>query len=175
MELLIVIGILAILATVVVLVLNPAQMLAQARDSQRVSDLGSLKSAIGFYLTTADSPTVGITRQSTSSTTCGLGGACTVVTSTAVSGAGWVGINLNNTSGGSPLAALPTDPTNSATYQYAYAGENTNKTFELNGRLESTKYRDLMESDGGDKNTCSGDHTDATCYYEVGTSPGLAL
>ena len=58
-ELLIVIGILAILATVVVLVLNPAQLLAQARDSQRMSDLGSLKNAIALYLATADSPTVG--------------------------------------------------------------------------------------------------------------------
>jgi prepilin-type N-terminal cleavage/methylation domain-containing protein len=35
-ELLIVIAILAILATAVVLVLNPAQILAQARDAQRI-------------------------------------------------------------------------------------------------------------------------------------------
>jgi type IV pilus assembly protein PilA len=36
-ELLIVIGVLAILATVVVLVLNPTEMFKQARDSQRLS------------------------------------------------------------------------------------------------------------------------------------------
>ena len=63
-ELLIVIGVLAILATSVVLVLNPAQMIAQARDSQRISDLSSIKSAIALYLTTAASPAL------TASTTC---------------------------------------------------------------------------------------------------------
>ena len=52
-ELLIVIAILAILATTVVLVLNPAQILAQARDAQRISDLSSIKSAIALYLATA--------------------------------------------------------------------------------------------------------------------------
>ncbi len=58
-ELLIVIAILAILATAVVLVLNPAQILAQARDSQRISDLSSVKSAIALYLaTTTSTPTM---------------------------------------------------------------------------------------------------------------------
>ncbi|MDD4931154.1 MAG: prepilin-type N-terminal cleavage/methylation domain-containing protein, partial [Candidatus Colwellbacteria bacterium] len=38
-ELLIVIAILAVLAAAVVVVLNPAELLAQARDSQRSTDL----------------------------------------------------------------------------------------------------------------------------------------
>ncbi|KKU14411.1 MAG: hypothetical protein UX23_C0018G0001, partial [Parcubacteria group bacterium GW2011_GWB1_45_9] len=46
-ELLIVIGLLAILSTVAVLVINPAELLRQARDSQRVSDLGTVHSALG--------------------------------------------------------------------------------------------------------------------------------
>ncbi|OHA53343.1 MAG: hypothetical protein A3A30_02395 [Candidatus Terrybacteria bacterium RIFCSPLOWO2_01_FULL_48_14] len=50
LELIIVIAILAILAVVITLALNPAETLARARDSQRLSDLGSLKSAIGLYL-----------------------------------------------------------------------------------------------------------------------------
>ena len=50
-ELLIVIGILAVLATITVLVLNPAQLFAQARDSQRVSDLSTLRSAISLAIT----------------------------------------------------------------------------------------------------------------------------
>src|SRR3989338_7505949 len=66
-ELLIVIGILAILATTVVLVLNPAQILAESRDTQRVSDLGAVQSAIGLYLATVASPTFG------SATLCGTG------------------------------------------------------------------------------------------------------
>ena len=174
-ELLIVIGILAILATTVVLVLNPAQLLAQARDTQRISDLSTLKSAVAIYLATADSPTLGEQDRSTNNATCGVGtGTCTVNASTTVSGDGWVGVDLTGTSGGSPIAVLPIDPTNSAIYQYAYAGDNTNMTFELNARLESTKYRGLMANDGGDDSTCS-DYTEATCYYEVGTDPVLDL
>lgn len=175
-ELLIVIGILAILATAVILVLNPAQLLAQARDSQRISDLGSVKSAIGLYLATATSTlTLGETAYATASTTCGLSSGCTVSTDFTVDGGGWVDIDLTKTVGGSALAVLPKDPTDSATYQYAYDGDNANKTFELNARLESIKFRDLMTTDGGDKNTCTGTFTDTTCYYEVGTDPGLNL
>jgi prepilin-type N-terminal cleavage/methylation domain-containing protein len=174
-ELLIVIGILAILATTVVLVLNPAQLTAQARDVQRISDLSTLKSAIAIYLSTASSPTLGTTAYATAHATCGLGAGCTVNATTTVDGNGWVGIDFSGTSGGSPLAALPLDPTNSETYQYAYDGDNTAKTFELNARLESEKYRVNMTTDGGNKNTCTGDYTDATCYYEIGTDPGLDL
>ena len=54
LELLIVIAILAILAAVVIIVLNPAQTLAQARDSQRLSDLATMKSAISLYMTTVN-------------------------------------------------------------------------------------------------------------------------
>ena len=52
LELLIVIAILATLATIVVLVLNPAETLKKSRDTQRISDMSSLKSAIGLYATT---------------------------------------------------------------------------------------------------------------------------
>ena len=55
-ELLIVIGILAILTAAVVVVLNPAELLKQARDSQRFADLDSVKSAIALYLATVSDP-----------------------------------------------------------------------------------------------------------------------
>ena len=169
-ELVIVIGILAILATVVVLVLNPAQMLVQARDSQRMSDLGSVKSAIALYLATADSPAVGATSKGTVSTACWFGTTCTttcsgISTSTAVDSTGWVNVDLTGTAGGSPLSALPLDPSQTATYQYTYIGDATNLTFELNANLESTKYSGLEATDGGN---CSS-------VYEIGTAPGLAL
>lgn len=56
LELLIVIALLAILAVVVILVLNPAETLKKARDSQRLSDLSSMKSALGLYLLDATTP-----------------------------------------------------------------------------------------------------------------------
>ncbi len=49
-ELLIVIGILAILATTVTLVLNPAEILKQSRDAQRISDLRVMRGAIDLYI-----------------------------------------------------------------------------------------------------------------------------
>src|SRR5258708_6895139 len=55
-ELLVVIAIIAILSVVVILTLNPAELLKQARDSNRISDLSTLKSAISLYLTDVKSP-----------------------------------------------------------------------------------------------------------------------
>ena len=56
LELLIVIGILAILSAVVVFVLNPAETLRKSRDAQRIADLATMKSALGLYLTQTATP-----------------------------------------------------------------------------------------------------------------------
>src|SRR3989338_2734046 len=123
-ELLIVIAILAILATVVVLVLNPAQLLAEARDGQRVSDLSTIQSALTLYLTTVNSPdldNVGQCRTKVGAVN--FWGSVSGITNpfvvfsapeTAVSqhantartvdGNGWVPVVLTNTSGGSTIA-----------------------------------------------------------------------
>lgn len=55
LELLIVIGIMVILGTVLILVLNPAETLKKARDNQRISDLATVKTALGLYLTDVSS------------------------------------------------------------------------------------------------------------------------
>ncbi len=46
-EILVVIGIIAILATIVIIAINPARQFAQARNSQRISNLNTLLNAIG--------------------------------------------------------------------------------------------------------------------------------
>ncbi len=56
LELLIVIAIIAILSVALVIVLNPAETLKKSRDAQRISDLSTLKTAIGLYLTSTASP-----------------------------------------------------------------------------------------------------------------------
>lgn len=56
LELLIVIAILAILSVTLVLVLNPAESLRKSRDTQRMSDLLTLKTALGLYMTTISTP-----------------------------------------------------------------------------------------------------------------------
>jgi prepilin-type N-terminal cleavage/methylation domain-containing protein len=58
LELLIVIAIIAILSVVLVLVLNPAETLKKSRDAQRISDMSSLKTALGLYITAVASPSL---------------------------------------------------------------------------------------------------------------------
>lgn len=167
-ELLIVIAILAILTTTVVLVLNPAQMLAEARDSQRMADLDAVRSAVSLYLATATSPALGTGgpfAQGATATCWSLVGTCVAKDIYTVAGAGWVAVDLTGASGGSPLSALPRDPSNNATYHYAFDADNTAKTFELNAELESTKYSPLEATDGGNSAT----------IYEIGTDPNLDL
>ena len=48
-ELLIVIGILAILATIVLLVINPAQLIKQARDANRLTELNQIDKALALF------------------------------------------------------------------------------------------------------------------------------
>ncbi len=168
-ELVIVIGILAILAAAVVLVLNPAQLLAQARDSQRLSDLGSVKSAIALYLATAATTSIPVGPYSSYDTNCPWGlTRCTPIAAAnvaKVNGSGWVPIVLDNTSGGSPLGALPLDPlNNSTTSQYCFKGNSVNKTFKLTGAIESTKYYPIMANYGGSL---------GSGIYEVGTDMNL--
>jgi prepilin-type N-terminal cleavage/methylation domain-containing protein len=56
LELLIVITIIAILSVALVFILNPAETLQKSRDTQRLSDLSTLKTAIGIYLTATTTP-----------------------------------------------------------------------------------------------------------------------
>jgi prepilin-type N-terminal cleavage/methylation domain-containing protein len=176
-ELLIVIGIVVILSVAVVLTLNPAQLLRQARDATRISDLNTLKSALALYL--ADVSTIDLGTWTncyahTSSTiTCTnrfTGGTATMKSSTAVDGAGWLPVKFTDISSGAPLSALPLDPVNNSTYYYAYRATSTAQTYEINADMESLKYGrggsgDVETNDGG---------SDAN-IYELGTDPGLDL
>lgn len=56
LELLIVIGIIAVLSVTLILVLNPAETLKKARDSQRMSDMNTIKTALGLIVTASTTP-----------------------------------------------------------------------------------------------------------------------
>ena len=56
LELLIVISIIAILSIALVFMLNPAETLKKARDAQRISDLKTVKTALGIMLTASSTP-----------------------------------------------------------------------------------------------------------------------
>jgi len=179
-ELLVVVSIIAILSVFVILTLNPAQMLKQARDSQRISDMATLKSAISLYLADQPAPSMGTANTCYGSAlltpnTAGCGGrmAATLVSTTtaaaaaSTTGLGWIPINFASISAGSPLGAEPIDPVNNATYFYSYA-TNASFQFEIDSHMESTKYAqggtsDVEGTDGGSSST----------VYEVGTNLGL--
>ncbi|MFH0806485.1 MAG: prepilin-type N-terminal cleavage/methylation domain-containing protein [Candidatus Brennerbacteria bacterium] len=180
-ELLVVIAILAVLAVAVVLVLNPAELIKQARDSTRVSDLAALNSAIALYLADVASPVIGTTATGFCTSGASTKGTqvCTQSSSTVVTNAGWVPINFGSISSGSPLSRLPMDPNNGSTncgstldacfYQYLFASSTL--TFELDASMESAKYANVStgmeraDADGGNNANA----------YEVGNDPGLDL
>ncbi len=167
-ELLIVIAIVAILSVVVILALNPGELLKQARDSARMSDLNTLHKALSLYQ--VDNPAGSFGAASTtyisypdSSTTCGNIGiststiangyafACaTSLSYTRTDGTGWVPVNLSSITGGSPISSLPKDPVNTTSSQnyYQYLGNSSN--WALSALLESTKYLSQSgQKDGG--------------------------
>ena len=167
LELLIVIGILAILSTTMILVINPAEILKKARDSQRISDLNTLKSAIAYYITSTSSPSIGLSTQTYASNVPNVNcGRTTASTSTllTVDGSGWIPINFNSLTGGSPIASLPQDPNpstavdSSPSRYYVYLPDS-DYTFELVANMESAAYSAQEATDGGN----------ITTLYEVGT------
>ncbi len=181
-ELIIVIAIIAILATTVILVLNPAVILAEARDSQRIADLSQLNSALGLYLATSGGGVLGdatkcyvhdgpATANGCPGATGGARhGSKPAVQSSdrAVGGSGWIPVDFTAISGGSPLSALPVDPTKNADLFYSYAASGVH--FELNANMESDRY-----GSGGSDDVETGDGGGNADIYEIGNAPGLAL
>ena len=173
LELLIVIGILAILATVLFAVINPAELLRRARDTQRLSDLDALRSAISLFI--VDMPSadtlMGDSTRVYSHISGGVG-ACMGRTATTkpdrtTDGNGWIPINFNNMSTKSPLAALPVDPnpaTSGASRYYLYLPDTSDVTFELTANMESSYYKQ-----GGAMDKESIDGGNLPTIYEVGT------
>ncbi len=183
-ELLIVIAIVAILAVVLILTLNPAQILAQARDTTRISDLNTVKTALSLYLADIASPSIGTNgtcyvHASSSivaaNTSCSgryiTMNAVSTTTARTVAGSGWIPVNLTAISSGAPLSIWPIDPINNATYFYSYAATSTTQTFELDAKMESTRY----SNGGGANDVESQDGGSSSTLYEVGTAAGLSL
>jgi len=189
-ELLVVIAIIGILAVVVVLTLNPAQLLAQSRDANRISDMATLVSAINLFQAdqsgalsySMGSPNTvypSLPDSGLASSTCGDLGLLAVpsgytyrcATSANLrlaSNSGWIPINFQAISSGAPLGALPVDPTNSSSSGLYYTYDTNGTTYEVTAGIESSKYKlagssDVISSDGGV----------LASVYEKGTKMGL--
>ncbi|MDD5547852.1 MAG: type II secretion system protein, partial [Candidatus Pacebacteria bacterium] len=164
-ELVVVLGILAILATVTLLVINPTELNRQARDAQRLSDLQTINSAIGLfqsynYTLTGTANTVYISLPSNQANCSDLGlpalpagwtYACKTATNyRKIDSTGWIPVDFTQvqTSAGSLFAALPIDPTNTATggLYYTYV----KGSWALSAGIESAKFlADNATNDGG--------------------------
>lgn len=173
LELLIVIGILAILSTTVVLVINPAELLAKARDSQRISDLNTVKTAIAYYITEKGNPYIGVSATTYShveGVTC-TGTSVGTSTTQAIDGSGWIPVRFSDLAGGSPISSLPIDPSASGAsgkYYYVYLVNAADLTFKLVANMESVYYRN--GEDGDVESTDGGKNVN---LYEVGTNMGI--
>ena len=154
-ELLIVLGILAVIATVAVLVLNPQELIKQARDTQRMADLTTLNKALAVYqssgqmsLGSATTVYVSIPANQTNCSDLGLptlpsGYTYACVPSSTLQktdSTGWIPLAFSLISYGTPLERLPIDPINTTSsgnyYTYIPGG-----SWELDTILESQKYR----------------------------------
>ena len=180
-ELLIVIGIVAILATITLLVLNPVEMLRKARDGKRISELKTISDAINLSI--AQIPPLNIGQNlyvyvslPDSSLTCNnhnlpdLAGSgrtyrcADQANYRRTDGSGWIPVNFDSLPS-KVLAILPIDPVNNNANQsglyYTYAPGS----WELNAKMESQKYQP-----GGQNDISLADGGDASALYEVGSN-----
>lgn len=140
LELLITIAILAILVSMVVFLLNPAEILKKSRDAQRLSDMTTLRAALGLYVVSTNQPKLD---NNTNSDVYCAGGSSndliwvsypsdspgSTITDTPpspyvafkqvsnsdiykVEGSGWIPTPLDSIKGGAPISNLPVDPVN---------------------------------------------------------------
>jgi len=152
-ELLIVIAIVAVLAVGVILTLNPADLLRQARDATRSSDLITLNKALALSQSDGGSPlgtssVLYVSVPDTSPTCANLGlpqapvgftYACVTAGNLSnTDGTGWVPVSFASLASGTPLPALPIDPVNSASRYYTYA--TNGKDWQLGTSYESRKF-----------------------------------
>lgn len=156
-ELLVVIAIIAILAAVVILIINPLELMKRGRDATRLKDLSNLSSAINVSLQEALTAPVTILCKESGQYPC-VGRSNNEGRST--NGTGWVKADLSQKAVTVPT--LPVDPINDGDYHYTYCAANLDGQdgWEINATLESDQLKSKMYSDGGNE----GDR------YEVGSN-----
>jgi len=163
-ELLIVIAILAVLAAAVVIVLNPAELVSQSRDSKRISDIKSIASAVDILIVDKTDPNLGdenfvfISLPDVNEDCSGISGLPVLPSGwayrcvspsdlTKINGDGWIPVDFTTINGGSPLSYLPLDPKNDINNFYQYV--SSDKKYEVQALFESVKFQPTGGEDGG--------------------------
>ncbi len=152
-ELLIVIGILAILATVVLLVINPAQLIKQTRDANRLTELNQIDKALALFESFGGA-SMGLPMNVYVSIPCdspdfinlpALGPGYVYSCSSSanyrkVNGSGWLPVDFTSIQSqvGTLFSALPIDPLNMVAggFYYTYI----RGSWALSASMESERY-----------------------------------
>jgi len=170
-ELLIVIGIIAILSAVVVVAINPVEYNRQGRDAQRISDIRDLNTLISKYKfsgkrisSIGSAQTIYVSLLDEGSSSCAnlglpaLTGGWEYHCATSqddmkkTDGTGWLPVDLADVD----AVVLPLDPSNVVLGSAYYAYVTDGSDFELQTIMESERYgangaEDLLTTDGGDQ------------------------
>ncbi|HEY5601165.1 MAG TPA: type II secretion system protein [Patescibacteria group bacterium] len=146
LELLISIAVLGVIASVVILAINPNHQIGKARDSRRKTDVASLAKVVEEYYV-ENFRTLPATGTYVSNDSL-------IADPSDANGNGWIPQILTN-----QTKVLPIDPLNDATHFYRYCADTA--TFSLNYEIDAFLEADtnLMSSDGGDDPN----------RYEIGT------
>ncbi len=166
LELLMVIGVIAVISAILVMVINPVEYLKRTRDSARMSDLRQINDVLGWYEAVGTSNfglanKVYVSIPDDASSTCGSLGLPALPSgwqykcaSSSVyrktDGSGWMPVNFLAFPGGPPIGVLPVDPINttSSGYYYTYV---TGGSWELTAKVEADKNKKqgISGQDGG--------------------------
>lgn len=162
LELLITIAILAVLASISFVALNPAEQIKKARDAQRLTELRSIEKAVNIFeieyasASLGDSTLIYLSLPDTNSNCSSYSlppipspfSAYRCVTEQNMrknDGTGWIPLNFQSIGTGSPLAKLPIDPVNDQNYYYTYT---VGGSFMVSA-LSETKDNSQAAGDGG--------------------------
>lgn len=169
-ELLVVVGVAAIIAGVLIAELNSAELFRQVRDSKRIADLRNLNFTISALRADGKESSLGMPSKvyvsiPDSSATCAnlelpslpSGWTYNCVTSSTLMNAdstGWLPIDFTAASFWDPAFRLSVDPVNSATSGNYFTYVSATSTWELGALLESAKFgyegsRDVVSVDNG--------------------------
>lgn len=143
-ELLVVIAIIGILAAVVVLAINPVEMMRKGRDSNRESDMATLSKALDIYIVdsqlTGAAGIPGDNGQTSNTSDCCNGGAGNCTDPTDADTGGWLegyavgcGFDISTY-----ISQIPTDPIDDDTNHYTYYNNTTTDKYCLRAVYEST-------------------------------------
>ncbi|MCL4406458.1 MAG: LamG domain-containing protein [Patescibacteria group bacterium] len=146
--------------------LNPQELIAEARDTTRLTDLRTVNGALFTFTTQMGDPGgnpnyVYLSLPDADSHCASYSlpvlpapyeySCSTSANYRKVDGTGWIPVNLSSMPGGSPIPTLPIDPQNSSSRYYSYL---TGGSYEVLSLLESEKY--LKSSASKDKGSDPG-------------------